>query len=141
MNYFLGIDLGTSAVKCILVAEDGSVAGSHSEEYPLLQPHPGWAEQHPEDWWNQSAACIRGLLAKTGIPAAQVAGVGLSGQMHGSVFLDEELKVVRPALLWCDQRTEAECTWIEETIGKQKLGELTGNKALTGFTAPKAVWL
>ncbi|UUZ79984.1 xylulokinase [Paenibacillus sp. P26] len=141
MTYFLGIDLGTSAVKCILVDQYGSVKGNHSVEYPLLQPRPGWAEQHPEDWWSGTASCIRSLLEQSGISGDQVAGIGLSGQMHGSVFLDAELNVVRPALLWCDQRTAAECEWIERTIGAEELGRLTGNKALTGFTAPKAVWL
>ncbi|WP_438448594.1 xylulokinase [Gorillibacterium sp. sgz5001074] len=141
MKVFLGIDLGTSAVKCILVNEQGAVVGSHSEEYPLSQPHPGWAEQNPEDWWTKSALCIKELLKKTGIAGSQVAGVGLSGQMHGSVFLDEALQVVRPALLWCDQRTGSQCEWIEQQVGAKRLGELTGNKALTGFTAPKAVWL
>lgn len=141
MSYFLGIDLGTSAVKCILVDESGEVRGSHSVEYPLLQPEPGWAEQRPEDWWEGTAACIRALLAQNGVNGSEVAGVGLSGQMHGSVFLDAELNVVRPALLWCDQRTGAECAWIERTIGAETLGRLTGNKALTGFTAPKVVWL
>lgn len=141
MAYFLGIDLGTSAVKCILVGEDGSVAASRSEEYPLYTPQPGWAEQHPEDWWTGTAACIRALLADASIAGGEIAGVGLSGQMHGSVFLDKELRVVRPALLWCDQRTAAECDWIEATIGQQELARLTGNRALTGFTAPKVIWL
>ncbi|WP_166242416.1 xylulokinase [Paenibacillus turpanensis] len=141
MAYFLGIDLGTSAVKCILIDEAGSVKGSASAEYPLLQPYPGWAEQRPEDWWEASAQCIQALLNKTGVKPDEVAGAGLSGQMHGSVFLDEALQVIRPALLWCDQRTEAECEWIEQQVGRERLGELTGNRALTGFTAPKAVWL
>ncbi|ULL14649.1 xylulokinase [Paenibacillus sp. H1-7] len=141
MSYFLGIDLGTSAVKCILVDDQGNVKASHSVEYPLLQPQPGWAEQHPEDWWNGTAACIRQLLDKAAVSGSQVAGIGLSGQMHGSVFLDRELRVIRPALLWCDQRTAAECEWIESTIGAKELGRLTGNKALTGFTAPKVIWL
>ncbi|WP_284640923.1 xylulokinase [Paenibacillus silviterrae] len=141
MSYFLGIDLGTSAVKCILVDEQGAVKGSHSVEYPLLQPQPGWAEQQPEDWWNGSSTCIRELLEKCQVRGEEVAGIGLSGQMHGSVFLDAELNVVRPALLWCDQRTAEECEWIEQVVGKEELGRLTGNKALTGFTAPKAVWL
>lgn len=141
MNYFLGIDLGTSAVKCILVDEQGGVKASLSAEYPLLQPNPGWAEQHPEDWWKQTAVCIKQLLVKAGVTADQVKGAGLSGQMHGSVFLDSDLNVVRPALLWCDQRTGAQCETIERTIGKEQLGHLTGNKALTGFTAPKVVWL
>lgn len=141
LTYYLGIDLGTSAVKCILVDNHGAVTGSKSVEYPLLQPQPGWAEQEPEDWWNGTAACIRTLLSESGVPGNQIASVGLSGQMHGSVFLDSQLRVVRPALLWCDQRTEAECHWIERTIGKEKLARFTGNQALTGFTAPKAVWL
>ncbi|TVY08253.1 xylulokinase [Paenibacillus cremeus] len=141
MAYFLGIDLGTSAVKCILVDEAGSVKASYSVEYPLLQPQPGWAEQQPEAWWDGTTACIRTLLDKAGIGGADIAGIGLSGQMHGSVFLDAELQVVRPALLWCDQRTAAECDWIEQAVGREELGRLTGNQALTGFTAPKVVWL
>jgi xylulokinase len=139
--YFLGIDIGTSAVKCILVDETGAVKGSHSAEYPLLQPHPGWAEQRPEDWWEGSAACIKALLDKTGVRNEEVSGVGLSGQMHGSVFLDETLRVIRPALLWCDQRTAAQTAEIERVIGFERLGRLTGNRALTGFTAPKVLWL
>ncbi|GAB2700163.1 xylulokinase [Paenibacillus thermoaerophilus] len=141
MAFYLGIDLGTSAVKCILVGEDGSVRGSRSAEYPLLTPHPGWAEQHPQDWWEASVRAIRELLADTGVRGEEVRGIGLSGQMHGSVFLDADRNVVRPALLWCDQRTAAQCEWIEETIGRERLGRLTGNRALTGFTAPKIVWL
>lgn len=141
MPFFLGIDLGTSAVKCILVDDSGQVKSSASEEYPLFQPHPGWAEQNPEDWWAGTAACIQKLLKKSGAAPEDVAGIGLSGQMHGSVFLDADLQVIRPALLWCDQRTSAQCEQIEATIGPQRLGELTGNKALTGFTAPKVVWL
>jgi len=141
MGYFLGIDLGTSAVKCILVDECGRVKAGKSVEYPLNQPHPGWAEQNPGDWWAGTAECIRLLLRKAKVSAGEVRGIGLSGQMHGSVFLDRELAVIRPALLWCDQRTAEECAWIEETVGRERLGEWTGNKALTGFTAPKIVWL
>jgi xylulokinase len=141
MKYFLGIDLGTSAVKCILVDEEGKVKGSHNVEYPLLQPHPGWAEQHPQDWWEGTKTCIKELITKSAVSSDEVKGIGLSGQMHGSVFLDKDLNVIRPALLWCDQRTASQCDWIEETVGKEKLGQLTGNKALTGFTAPKVIWL
>lgn len=141
MTLFLGIDLGTSAVKCILVDEAGAVKASSSVEYPMAQPHPGWAEQDPEDWWEGTKSCIQKLLRTEGVEAASIKGIGLSGQMHGSVFLDEELKVIRPALLWSDQRTSQQCDWIEQTIGPAKLGELTGNKALTGFTAPKIIWL
>ena len=141
MSYFLGLDLGTSAVKCILVDEQGAVIGSHSVEYPLDQPHPGWAEQHPADWWQGTVAGIRALLATTGIGGAAVAGIGLSGQMHGSVFLDAAQAVIRPALLWCDQRTAEQCAEIERAVGVDELGRLTGNRALTGFTAPKVLWL
>ncbi|MBC8079540.1 MAG: xylulokinase [Gorillibacterium sp.] len=141
MTYFLGIDLGTSAVKCILVDREGQVKAGHSVEYPLLQPHPGWAEQNPEDWWHGTGACIKALLDKSGVTADKIEGVGLSGQMHGSVFLDQDLKVIRPALLWCDQRTAEQCEWIENRVGKERLGDLTGNSALTGFTAPKIIWL
>jgi xylulokinase len=141
MTYFLGIDLGTSAVKCILVDESGKVKGSHSTEYPLQQPKPGWAEQNPEDWWEGTKVCIRELMQQSAARGQEIKGIGLSGQMHGSVFLDKDLKVIRPALLWCDQRTAKQCDWIEQTVGKEKLGKLTGNKALTGFTAPKIIWL
>ncbi|MDU0204134.1 MULTISPECIES: xylulokinase [Paenibacillus] len=141
MSYFMGLDLGTSAVKCILVDNSGNVIGSHSVEYPLQQPHPGWAEQHPEDWWNATVEGIRALLTKTNIPGSDVAGIGFSGQMHGSVFLDEAQQVIRPALLWCDQRTAEQCAYIESTVGEAELGRLTGNRALTGFTAPKVIWL
>ncbi len=141
MTYFLGIDLGTSAVKCILVDHSGKVKGSHNVEYALSQPFPGWAEQQPEDWWEATKSCIPELLKKTSVSGEEVKGIGLSGQMHGSVFLDKQLQVIRPALLWCDQRTSEQCEWIEKTIGMEKLGELTGNKALTGFTAPKIIWL
>lgn len=141
MKVFLGIDLGTSAVKCILVGDDGNVKASHSVEYPLSQPHPGWAEQNPEDWWQGTARCVKELMERAGLEPASVQGIGLSGQMHGSVFLDDELNVIRPALLWCDQRTGPQCEAIEQTIGAERLGELTGNKALTGFTAPKILWV
>jgi xylulokinase len=141
MSYFLGVDLGTSAVKCILVDETGTVKGSYSVEYPLLQPHPGWAEQHPEDWWKATVEAIVKLLKQTSVTGEQVSGIGFSGQMHGSVFLDTEQQVIRPALLWCDQRTAEQCAYIEETVGPEELGRLTGNRALTGFTAPKVIWL
>lgn len=141
LAYFLGIDLGTSAVKCILVDDNGQVKASASEEYPLLQPHPGWVEQNPEDWWTGTKVCIQRLLKEAHVQGDEVKGIGLSGQMHGSVFLNKELEVIRPALLWSDQRTAKQCEWIEQTVGRQKLGQLTGNRALTGFTAPKIVWL
>ncbi len=141
MALFLGIDVGTSAVKCVLVNDQGKTLAAHSVEYPLLQPHPGWAEQHPEDWWNGTAQCIRSLLTKSFVKGLDIQGIGLSGQMLGSVFLDKQLKVIRPALLWCDQRTEVETEWIEDQIGREALGKFIGSRAMTGFTAPKIVWL
>ncbi|MBP1989258.1 xylulokinase [Paenibacillus eucommiae] len=141
MVYFLGVDLGTSAVKCILVDETGSVLDSQSAAYPLLQPHPGWAEQHPEDWWQATIQAIRLLMEQTSVSSSDVAGIGFSGQMHGSVFLDSKQEVIRPALLWCDQRTAEQCAAIEAAVGKDELGRLTGNRSLTGFTAPKLLWL
>jgi xylulokinase len=142
MSLFLGVDLGTSAVKCILVDRSGNVIADHSVEYPLLQPHPGWAEQRPEDWWEGTKKAIAALLAKANVKGSDIQGIGFSGQMHGSVFLDRDLNVIRPALLWCDQRTAAQCEWITHAAGGAKqLGEWTGNKALTGFTAPKIIWL
>jgi len=144
MAYVMGIDVGTSAVKVILVSEKGEMVSAADAEYPLLTPRPGWAEQEPEDWWQGTVAAARSCLEKAEVVTGgevKVAAVGLSGQMHGSVFLNGEGRVLRPALLWCDQRTEAQCNYITRTVGQNKLVELTCNKALTGFTAPKLLWL
>ena len=137
----LGIDIGTSGTKTLLIDEDGKVLATASAEYPLSTPKPGWAEQDPEDWWAAVQTTVRAVFAKSGLDAGQVRGVGLSGQMHGSVFLDQCNQVIRPALLWCDQRTAAQCDWITETVGLDRVVELTSNPVLTGFTAPKVVWL
>ena len=131
----VGIDVGTTGVKAIAVSPAGEVLARAEEEYPLSIPRPGWAEQDPEDWWR---ATERALAA---LGAHDVAGVGLSGQMHGLVALDAGDRVLRPAILWNDQRTAVECAEIEERIGLARLIELTGNRALTGFTAPKLLWL
>ncbi|MGI9861715.1 xylulokinase [Moorella naiadis] len=141
MPYLLGIDIGTSGTKAVLVEESGRVVASSYVEYPLSQPRPGWAEQEPEQWWQAVVAAVKGLWAKSGLDGREVAGVGLSGQMHGAVVLDAGYRVLRPAILWCDQRTGAECTWMYEKIGAEKLYQWTGNPALPGFTAPKLVWL
>jgi xylulokinase len=130
----VGLDVGTTGVKAIAVSPDGEVVGRAEEEYPLSTPQPGWSEQDPEDWWRASERA----LASLGVEAA---GIGLSGQMHGLVALDAEERVIRPAILWNDQRTAAECTEIEERVGLDRLIALTGNRALTGFTAPKLLWL
>lgn len=141
MQYLLGIDIGTSGTKALLIAPDGRVCGTGLAEYGLSIPRPGWAEQDPEDWWRASAAATRAGLAQAGASAGEVAGIGLSGQMHGSVFLDARGQVIRPALLWCDQRTADECQEITRTVGAERLLALTANPALTGFTAPKILWL
>ena len=137
---FLGVDLGTSSVKLLAMDEKGKVIQTISKEYPVYYPRPGWAEQNPEDWWNATSAGIRELLTVTGIVGTDIQSIGLSGQMHGLVLLDKENKVLMPALLWCDQRTQDECDYITEHLGG-KLSEYTGNKALTGFTAPKILWV
>ncbi len=128
----VGLDVGTSAVKGVAIDEEGRVLATASAEYPLSRPQPGWSEQDPEDWW-RATEDVLGRLPD--------GPVGLSGQMHGLVVLDSELRVLRPAILWNDQRTAAECAEIEERIGLPQLLELTGNRALTGFTAPKLLWL
>jgi xylulokinase len=128
----IGLDVGTSGVKAIAVSADGEVLATADEGYPLSTPHPGWSEQEPEDWWRAAEACLGRL------PEGHI---GLTGQMHGLVTLGDSDQVLRPAILWNDQRTAAECTEIEERVGLARLIELTGNRALTGFTAPKLLWL
>ncbi len=137
--YYIGIDLGTSAVKLLLTDEEGRIRSTVSREYPLLFPQPGWSEQHPEDWWT---ACVDGMQELLrGIDAAQVAGIGVGGQMHGLVTLDAEDRVIRPAILWNDGRTAKETEWLNTEVGKEKLSALTANIAFAGFTAPKLLWM
>jgi xylulokinase len=131
----VGLDVGTTGVKALAVAADGAVVARAESHYGLTQPQPGWSEQAPGDWWSGSEAAIAALGDH------EVAGIGLSGQMHGLVALDARERVLRPAILWNDQRTAAECAEIEERVGLERLIELTGNRALTGFTAPKLLWL
>jgi xylulokinase len=135
MSTLVGLDVGTSGVKALAVAPDGEVVGSAEVGYPLSTPRPGWAEQDPEDWWRATQEALAAL------DAHDVAGIGLSGQMHGLVALDAAGQVVRPAILWNDQRTAEECREIEQRVGFERLVQLTGNRALTGFTAPKVLWL
>ena len=130
----VGLDVGTTGVKALAISADGEVFGSAEKHYGLSSPQPGWSEQDPEDWWAASQAA----LARLGVVAT---AIGLSGQMHGLVCLDEHGDVLRPAILWNDQRTAAECAEIEERVGLERLIALTGNRALTGFTAPKILWL
>ena len=130
-----GLDVGTTGVKAIAISPAGEVLGRVEREYPLSTPRPGWAEQDPEDWWRASQAALAELGWSEGEP------LGFSGQMHGLVALGADDAVLRPAILWNDQRTAAECAEIEERVGFSRLIELTGNRALTGFTAPKLLWL
>ena len=141
MAYYLGLDIGTSGVKALLITEAGRAVASDTQEYPLYTPQPQWAEQDPEDWWRGTVKATQNVLAKAGIKGEEIAGIGLSGQMHGSVFLDKDNRVLRRALLWCDQRTQSECDWITEQVGQENLVEYISNPVLTGFTAPKIVWL
>ena len=141
MPYLLGIDVSTTGVKALLVDQDGNVVGSANAEHPLSTPHPLWSEQDPAEWWKGARQSIQQVLKDTGIPGEEVQGVGLTGQMHGLTMLDENGQVLRPAILWNDQRTAAQCDEIRERLGKQRLIEITGNDALTGFTAPKILWV
>lgn len=141
MGYLIGLDIGTSAVKALLLKDNGSVVGSVTAEYPLFSPNPGWSEQNPEDMWNASVDAIRGVLAKYAISADSILGLGLSGQMHSSVFLDEQHEVIRPAILWNDVRTSAQCRFIEQTVDPETLLSEVCNPALEGFTLPKLLWL
>jgi xylulokinase len=131
----VGLDVGTTGVKALAVSPDGEVLARAEEDYALATPRPGWAEQDPEDWWRA------GKTALANLGVGDIAGIGLSGQMHGLVVLDGDERVLRPAILWNDQRTAVECAEIEERIGLDRLVELTGNRALPGFTAPKLLWL
>lgn len=141
-NVFLGIDIGTSGTKALAVNEKGRILSSAVADYAIYHPKPGWSEQEPRDWWNATVATIRQLVKAAKLKPGDVKGIGLSGQMHGSVFLDSSDKVIRRALLWNDQRTFAECAEIEERVGgRSVLIELVSNPALTGFTAPKILWL
>jgi xylulokinase len=130
----VGIDVGTTGVKAVALSPDGEVLARAEHGYPLSTPQPGWSEQEPEDWWRAAVAALADL-------PDEEAAIGFSGQMHGLVVLDEADRVLRPAILWNDQRTAAECAEIEERVGLARLIELTGNRALTGFTAPKLLWL
>jgi xylulokinase len=138
----LGIDVGTGGTRALIIDAQGHILGSATADHvPFASPQPGWAEQDPHDWWRAAVEAIRGALAQANLTGDALSGIGFSGQMHGSVFLDEHDAVIRPALLWCDQRTDAQCQAITRTIGADRLIELVSNPALTGFTLPKMLWL
>lgn len=137
--YYIGVDLGTSAVKLLLMKADGTIERIVSKEYPLYFPNPGWSEQNPEDWWKATVEGIRELTE--GFDKSQVAGISFGGQMHGLVVLDNQDKVIRPAILWNDGRTAEETDYLNEVIGREKLSAYTANIAFAGFTAPKILWM
>ena len=142
MPHLLGIDIGTSGTKTLVCDEDGKVLATAMAEHPISSPKPGWSEQNPEDWWQATGKATKAVLKKAGVKAGDVGGIGLSGQMHGSVFLGDGTKALRPALLWNDQRTAEQCAEIEQKAGgREALIELVANPALTGFTAPKILWV
>lgn len=141
MSYVLGVDIGTSGTKTVLFDESGKVIASDSYEYPMYQPENGYAEQDPADWYNASVTTIKNVMDKSGVPKDEVKGIGLSGQMHGLVMLDKDCKVLRRSIIWCDQRTAAECEEITQKIGAERVIEITANPVLTGFTASKIMWV
>ena len=140
MSYVIGVDLGTSAVKTVLVDRSGTVVAEHSESYPLSQPKPGYSEQRPEDWVDKTVLSLRQLMKGNNINPSEVEGLSFSGQMHGLVLVDGEGAVLRPAILWNDTRTTAQCRRIEETLQEKLLG-IARNRALEGFTLPKILWV
>ena len=141
MSYVLGVDVSTTATKAVLVDTRGEVVASGVSNYSFRTPRPLWSEQDPDLWWNAAIEAIRGMLSRSGIRGDEVEGIGLAGQMHGLVVLDGRGEVLRPAILWNDQRTQAECDLIRSVLGRDRLIEITGNDALPGFTAPKLVWV
>ncbi|RAK07216.1 xylulokinase [Halanaerobium saccharolyticum] len=142
MQYSLGLDIGTSAVKALLMDQNGEIVAENSEGYLLATPQSGWAEQNPEDWWEASQKVIKDLISENEIDNSKIEAISFSGQMHSSVFLDKNMEIIRPAILWSDTRTSAECEEIYERVGGiEKLAELVSNPALEGFTAPKILWL
>jgi xylulokinase len=138
VSVLLGLDVGTGGARTVAVDESGNVLAEASSEYPLHSPRPGWSEQDPEDWWEGAKEALGKVAAEV---EGEVVGLGLTGQMHGSVFLDASGEVIRPALLWNDQRTYSQCEKITEAVGEERLIQLAGNPALTGFQAPKVLWL
>ena len=141
MNVAIGVDVGTTGARAVAVDAGGTVVASRSVGYPLLTPHPQWTEQVPDEWWRATREAIGAVSAACREASQEIVGIGLTGQMHGSVFLDAAGEVIRPALLWNDQRTGRQCDEITARVGAERLVEITGNPALTGFQAPKVLWL
>ncbi len=140
MAYLMGIDVGTTGTKTLLIDETGAIVASAVSEYPMYTPRPQWAEQDPEDWWQATIRSVRQVLQASGVAPSEVTGIGLTGQMHGMVMLDAKGQVLRRCIMWNDQRTAAQCEWIMNTVGRERFLKLTLNPALPGFTAPKIIW-
>ncbi len=141
MKYAIGVDIGTSGTKSVMFDEKGNVIASAAIEYPLYQEKNGYAEQEPSDWYNASVNTIKKIVSDSKVDPADITGIGISGQMHGLVMLDENNEVIRKSIIWCDQRTAKECAEITEKVGAKRLIEITANPALTGFTASKILWV
>ena len=141
MRYVLGVDIGTSGTKTVLFNELGEAIASATVEYPMYQPQNGYAEQDPEDWYNATVSTIKTVVEKSSVNNSEIIGIGLSGQMHGLVMLDENNEIIRKSIIWCDQRTAKEVDEMNEKVGREKLIEITANPALTGWTAAKILWV
>jgi xylulokinase len=142
MSYLMGIDVGTTGTRAVVVRPDGHVMGAATGDHqPMRMEKPGWAEQDPEDWWRATVLAVRSVIDQTGVKCSEIAAIGLSGQMHGVVLLDGASTVLRPALIWCDQRSQQQCDWITSQVGEERLRRLALNPALTGFSAPKLLWV
>ena len=140
--HFLGMDVGTSGTRAVLVNEQGHIVSSASEDHaPFRTPHPGWAEQDPEDWWRAALIAIKAAIAAAPMPHEPIAAIGLTGQMHGAVLLDKDGAVLRPSLIWCDTRTQPQCDWLTNELGYERLIDLTCNPALPNFTLTKLLWV
>src|SRR6266550_9364994 len=142
MDYVLGIDVGTGGTRAVLVDRAGPIVSSATcEHVPFASPKIGWAEQDPQDWYKATGSAVRQAISAGGVNPSDISAVGLAGQMHGAVLLDENNEVLRPALIWCDQRTQAQCDWLNSELGERKIIELTCNPALTNFTLTKLLWV
>ncbi|HLX11316.1 MAG TPA: xylulokinase [Bacteroidota bacterium] len=139
-RFVIGLDIGTSGAKGVLIDEFGAVVSAASSDYPLSTPLPSWVEQNPEDWWNATINICKKLSATEGVASGDIVGIGISGQMHSLVALDANKNVLRPSILWSDTRTEAECVWLKKNIGIENLKKFVANPALEGFTLPKLLW-
>src|SRR5436190_11610475 len=139
---FLGIDVGTGGTRAVLIDAEGRITASATGDHaPFASPQTGWAEQDPRDWWRAATSAVREVLARNEIKPEEISAVGFSGQMHGAVLLDKHDEVLRPSIIWCDQRTSDQCIAITKKVGATRLIELTCNPALTGFTLPKLLWV